>query len=580
MSVTRPNRRLSAVLIADVTGYTKLVEEDTEGTVAAWKSARARVIHPAISERDGRIVKLTGDGFLAEFSTVQDAVTCAIAIQEQILTSQSLLNFRMGVHLGDVVDDGEDIHGEGVNIAARIETLADSGGICVSAAVYEQVRNRIDATYEDIGEHEVKHVSAAVRVFRINLGCTTPINANNEGQRLHLDRPSIAVMPFENMSGDPAQEYLADGIAEDILTNLSQINELFVIARNSSFAFKGEYQDLRKVAKDLSVRYFLKGSLRQAGTRLRITAQLIDGTDGSQLWSERYDRELHDIFELQDDITSNITTALQVKLTEGQQITIRRNQTQSYFAWKSYQLAQFHRRQFTLGDNAMARDLVQTALQHDPQFVSALSLLALTYVAEARQPWSASQDDAIRIGLGVIDRAMKLNPDNPEVLSALGDFLLMQNKHEKSENAHRRAVALGPNIADIHVYLAFVLNMRNKPKEAISLIENAMRMCPIYPDFYLGILGISYRLLNRHADAIDVDQRRLRMNPDNVFSDLRLSAIYTEIGDTKQGRHHLDEALKKQPSYRISHLAKTDPYENPHIMRHYENLLRNAGLPE
>jgi adenylate cyclase len=274
---------------------------------------------------------------------------------------------------------------------------------------------------------------------------------------------------------------------------------------------------------------------------------LTDGTNGSHRWSERDDRELSDIFELQDDSTSKITTALQVKLTEGQKITIRRNQTQSYDAGKSYHLAQFHRRQFTLVKNAIARDLVQTALQHDPQFVSALSLLALTYVAETRRPWSASRDDAIRNGLGVIDCVMKLNPNNLEVLSAMGDFLLAQNKHDESENAHRRAVALVPSIADIHVFLAFVLNMRNKPKEAIALIENAMRMCPIYPDFYLGILGISCRLLNLNDDAIDVDKRRLRMNLENVFSDLRLSVIYTEIVNIKLGRHHLDEALKNNP---------------------------------
>jgi adenylate cyclase len=577
MSDNSVTKRLSAILAADVAGYTRLMEEDSDGTVAAWQTARSNVIDPSIAEHTGRIVKHTGDGFLAEFSTVQSAVECAVAMQDG-LTSSSL-EFRMGINLGDIIDDGEDIHGEGVNIAARIEALAEAGGISISGSAFEQVRNRLNCQFEDTGEHNVKHVSAPVRVYRI-VRSDIPVAALVSSELPLPDKPSIAVLPFENMSGDPEQEYLADGMAEDLLTSLSQIHELFVIARNSSFSYKGQNPDIRKVSKDLGARYILEGSVRKAGTRVRITSQLIDGTNGMHVWAERYDRELGDIFELQDDITSNIATALQIELTEGKQLKFRRSQTKSLPGWQVFQQAQYHLRRFSRGDNMIARDLLQTALQHDPKFVSAMSLLAWTYLVETRLPWGSSTDDAIASGLALVDRATKLTGENPDVLSMLGLFRLAQEEYDLSEEANRRAVDLGPNIADIHVGYALLLNMRNRPEEAIAMLENAKRLCPIYPDWYLGILGISYRLLKRYDDAIEADQRRLKMNPNNAFSDIRLAAVYVEIGDIDQARHHVKEALKKQPNYRVSNLSETDRYEDPELMRQYENLLRKAGLPE
>ena len=285
MSGESRERRLSAILAADVAGYTKLIEQDTDGTVAAWKDARANIIDPAIAEHSGRIVKHTGDGFLAEFATVQEAVRCAITMQEGLTASP--LDFRMGINLGDVVDDGEDIHGEGVNIAARIEALADPGSISISGGVYDQVRNRLDCRFEDMGEHEVKHVSAPVRVYRVTPGATAPKVEAETGEELApTDKPSIAVLPFDNMSSDPEHEYFADGMAEDIITALSKISRMRVIARNSTFAYKGQAQDLRQVASELGVRYVLEGSVRSGGKRIRITAQIIDASDGSHLWAE------------------------------------------------------------------------------------------------------------------------------------------------------------------------------------------------------------------------------------------------------------------------------------------------------
>ena len=327
------SRRLSAVLIADIAGYTKLVEQDTEGTVSELKSVRSSVINPAISHLNGRIVKHTGDGFLAEFPSVQDAVDCAIEMQTGLRTSS--LNFRMAVNLGDVIDDGEDIYGEGVNIAARLETLADPGGISISGGVFDQVRNRVKANFEDLGEHEVKHVSAPVRVYKIEISISdaTPSNKSSDTKTLP-DKPSIAVLPFDNMSGDPEQEFFADGMAEDIITSLSRYRSLFVIARNSTFAYKGKPIDLKNISQTLGVRYLVEGSVRKSGPRIRVTAQLIEGNTNIQIWAERFDRVIEDIFELQDEITEAIVSAIGPEIDQAERDRAKRLPPKNLEAWE------------------------------------------------------------------------------------------------------------------------------------------------------------------------------------------------------------------------------------------------------
>ncbi|NQV54469.1 MAG: hypothetical protein HQ503_01300, partial [Rhodospirillales bacterium] len=307
MSENSVDRRLAAVLVADVVGYTGLMEDDSDGTVAAWAAARDEVIEPVTGRHGGRVVKLTGDGFLAEFPTVQNAVNCARTMQDELITNS--LNFRMGINLGDIIDDGRDIHGEGVNVAARIEALAEPGGICISGLVYESIRNRIDADYRDMGEREVKNVSGPVRVYAIG-GGKAAVNAKPPA-----DKPSIAVLPFDNLSDDAAQEYFSDGITEDIITDLSKVSSLIVIARNSSFTYKGKATDVRSVAADLNVSYLLEGSVRKAGEKVRITAQLVDGKSGAHIWADRYDRNMTDIFAVQDEVAQKIIEALQLNLS-------------------------------------------------------------------------------------------------------------------------------------------------------------------------------------------------------------------------------------------------------------------------
>jgi len=319
--------------MADVAGYTRLVEEDTDGTVAAWTAARADVIDPAIGAHSGHIVKFTGDGFLAEFSSVQGAVNCAIDLQRDLAASP--LGFRIGVSLGDVIDDGTDIHGEGVNIAARIEALAEPGGICVSGDVYNQVRNRIDATFTDMGEHTVKHVSSPVRVYRwVEVASDTiPGEANPDDVPALPDKPSIVVLPFTNMSGDPEQEYFSDGITEDIITELSRFRSLFVIARNSSFHYKGQSPRVQDVGHELGIHYVVEGSVRKAGNRVRITAQLVEAESGNHLWAERYDRDLENIFDVQDEVVQEIAASVPGQLNVAAMDRARRGPAESLSAY-------------------------------------------------------------------------------------------------------------------------------------------------------------------------------------------------------------------------------------------------------
>ncbi len=578
-------RRLAAIVAADVVGFSRLVGADEEGTLARLGALRREFVDPQIAKHRGRIANTAGDSLLLEFPSAVDAVRCAAALQNDLssqndgLDAEAQIRFRIGINVGDVIGQGQDLLGDGVNIAARIEALAEPGGIAISDDAHRQIRDRVDLAWRDGGEHQVKNIARPIRIWHWD-DASVPAAPASEAVDTPADRPSIAVLPFDNMSGDDDQAFLADGIAEDLLTNLSKIHALFVIARNSSFAYRDGARDLRRVSAELGARYIVEGSVRRAGPRVRITAQMIDGTTGANLWAERYDRQLDDIFDLQDEITMAIATALQVRLTEGQQIQIRRGKTTSFPAWQAYQQAQHHIRRFTRGDNTMAREFLETALRHDPDFVSAIALLAWTYWIELRLPWNDRSEDSAEEGLRLVRHGLERAPDDPDLHSMLALYYLLRGEHEESEKIHRRAIAFGPNVADIHVSYALLLNMRNRPEEATAMIETAMRLCPVYPDWYLGILAISQRLLGRFDEGIATDVRRLEMNPDNSFSDIRLAALHAETGNLDKARHHVKEALKKQPNYRIVHLSHTDPYEDPAMMRHYEDLLRRAGLPE
>ena len=441
MGVDGQKRRLCAILAADVAGYTRLVEQDTDGTVAAWQAARADIIDPAIAGHSGRVVKLTGDGFLAEFATVQDAVKCAIIMQEGLAASP--LDFRMGINLGDIIDDGEDIHGEGVNIAARLE---------------------------DLGEHEVKHVSAPVRTYRVVVDDIGPVET--KGSDLTLpDKPSIAVLPFENMSNDPEQGNFADGITEDIITDLSKVSGLFVIARNSSFAYKGQNPDVRQVCRELGVRHVLEGSVRKAGGRVRINSQLIDGSTGGHLWAERYDRDLEDIFAVQDEVTREIVEALKVELTAGERTRrdgLGRVDPEAYECLVRARTCVY---QFNADGLIEARTLLERAIALDPGLALAYAFLSLVHCIEYANGWNDPGPDHLIRALELADKAREVDEHEPRAYHSLAVTQMWLGRLEDAERAGERAIELDPNFAGAYTALGTVRDYIGRHEEAIELLQ-------------------------------------------------------------------------------------------------------------
>ena len=482
--VDQPNqRRLSAVLAADVVGYTRHMERDSDGTVAAWQLARQEVINPSVADHSGKLVKLTGDGFLVEFSTVLDAVNCAVSMQQGLVSSE--LEFRMGINLGDVIDDGEDIHGEGVNIAARIEALASPGGISVSGSVYDQVRNRVDYRFEDYGEHQVKHVSAPVRVWRWSSGGRSAVVASETDivseEALSLpDKPSIAVLSFDNMGGDPEQEYFSDGITEDIITELSKISGLFVIARHSSFVYKGQSVSLKQVGRDLGVRYILEGSVRKAGNRLRVSAQLIDSMTDHHLWAERYDRDLEDIFEVQDEVARNVAEALKVVLKpeEGEQIS--RSPTADIEAYDIFLRTRSSLWPPTRENLLTARSAYLQIAEIDPSFAGGHAGQSMTYSFTVLFGLSENPQEDARLALELANTALNLDSSFAQGYSALGLALTATGKHEEAVSHTKRAVELQPGNADAQLFTTFTHMFAGYIEVAYDAITTALRLDPQY----------------------------------------------------------------------------------------------------
>ena len=587
MAAERVQRRLAAIFAADMVGYSRLMEADEEGTIARQKDHRKELIDPKIAEYHGRIVKLMGDGMLVEFASVVDAVRCAVEVQQGMVMREAdvpedrRIRYRVGVNLGDIVIDGDDILGAGVNVAARLEGLAEPGGVCISDVVHQSVDGKLNLAYDDLGEQKVKNITKPVRSYRVRLGEVSDVAPTRAEPALELpDRPSIAVLPFDNMSGDPEQQYLADGLAEDIITALSKISEMFVIARNSTFSYKGTSPDIRQVARELGVRTVLEGSVRRSGQRVRINAQLIDAATGGHLWAERYDRVVEDIFDLQDEITREIVTALQVRLTEGEQVRLRRRQTDDLAAWDLYVRARALLVNFMREDNVMARELILRAIELDPQYAGAWAVLAWTHLADSRLGWSSSSATSLERGAEAAVKGLELDESEADAHAILGSIRVLQRRYDEAVEAHSRAIDLAPSAADHQVMYAIALNLTGRAEEALALIQNAMRLCPFYPDFYLGVLGQTYRLVGRFDEAIAADKKRLARNPDNAFSDLRMAAVYAEIGRDEEAHFHIREALRKNPSYTLAQVSDTDPYQDEAEMEQYLDLLRRAGMPK
>ena len=578
-------RRLAAIMATDVVGYSRLIRADEEGTLEALKALRADLIDPKIAEHHGRIVKLMGDGMLVEFASVVDAVHAAVETQQAVtdhnadVPADKRIELRIGINLGDVVIDGDDIQGDGVNVAARLEAMAEPGGICVSGMVYEGVRDRIDVPFEDLGEREVKNIDRPVRVWRWVAESAAAVVFRQADEPLALpDKPSIAVLPFTNMSGDPDQEYFADGLTEDIITTLSKLEGLRVIARNSSFVYKGRAVDIREAAKQLGVRYVLEGSVRKSGARLRVTAQLIDADDGSHVWAERYDRSIDDIFAVQDEITLILATELQVKLTEGEQARLHYTTTSNVEAWTHWVQGLFCFRQAVTKENCgQALRHWEKALALDPSSAALNAMIGFMHYADARFGWWDDRAIAVKKGRTYADRALELDPENPDACTTAGLILLFQDRWDEAADFARRAVRLAPNSADAATLACFVIAMSGFPEEGVAEGERALTLSPTHPGYYLGHLGNAYRLAGRVSEAIAAFEAYDARSPGFGLVDLVI--IHQQNDRPDEARQAAESLLAARRDFGIASWTNTQFRRDPAQLDADAAALRAAGLP-
>jgi len=621
-------RKLTAILSADVEGYSRLMGDDEETTVRTLTTYR-EVISTLVKDHKGRIVDSPGDNILVEFASVVDALRCAWDVQQEIksrnadLPENRRMNFRIGINLGDVIEERDRIYGDGVNIAARLEALAEEGGICISGTAYDQVKNKLPFRYEYDGEQTVKNIKEPVRVYSILMKPETArkVIADNKIKRktwrkvtlsaiivlivvaggfigwyLHHrqaaqiepassdimtfslpDKPSIAVLPFENLSGDPEQDYFSDGITEDIITDLSKISGLFVIARHSVFTYKGKAIKITEVGKELGVRHVLEGSVRKANGRVRITAQLVDTTTEGHLWAERYDRDLKDIFALQDEVAQKIVAALEVKLTEDEQERLLSKYTDNMQAYDFSLQGMEYQNRFTKEANARARQLFKRAVDLDPEFAIAYSALGFTYFHDWTFGWGQDPRSLER-ALELAQKTLDLDDSLPLGHHLLGKVYLWKKQHEKAIAELKKAIALSPNNADNLVGLGYILNFAGRPEEAIGLVKKAMRLNPMYPVYYLWELGHAYFLTGRYVEAIETLKRVLDRNSNFMPAHVFLAASYNEIGREEEARAEVEEIVRVNPQASLEALRQRLPYKNQAVLEHLHDSLRKAGL--
>jgi len=586
LTEARVERRLAAILAADVAGFSALMERDEEGTYSRIGNLRRQVIEPRLSEHQGRLIKTTGDGFLAEFPSPIAALRCALAIQAAQSADPDALRLRIGLNLGDVIiEQGGDVYGEGVNIAARLEGLADPGGILISGKVHDEVDGKVAASFEDRGQQQVKNITRPVRVYAARLH---PMNkaapvlsaAKFSSAPERPEKPSIAVLPFDNMSSDSEQGYFADGITEDIITTLSYISSLFVIARNSCFAYKGKARDIRQVGQELGVQYVLEGSVRRSADRIRITAQLIDTSSGSHLWADRYDRLLADVFDIQDELTKEIVTALRVVVTAGEEARVWQRSTDSIAAWGDAVRGVDHIWRGTGADMTAARQYLTAAVGQDPKYAKAIAMLALSHYFDLRFGYTTAIDEAQRHFTQLTDRALTLDPGEPYAIGMRANVLIFEGRFVEAVQEVKRALAMSPSDAFLLLAAARILINAEQSAEGEQAIRSAMRLNPFYPVNYLAVLGDALVHQGKTSDALDAFSELVRRNPNYISAHLHLAGLYIEAGDIEKARHEIAEVLRINPSYRVPMASSFYLSSDKNRKQTFLDALRSAGLPE
>jgi adenylate cyclase len=590
VTIGRIERRLAAVLAADVAGYSRLMEADEVGTLEALKAVRRDIVDPAIAGHKGRIVKTTGDGLLAEFASVVDAVTCAMTLQDQMArrneTSSPKIILRIGVNVGDVMIDGEDIFGDGVNIASRVENECQPGGVCLSDDAFRQVRGKTAFAFDDLGEKSLKNIDRPVRVYAVRSASSSAAIAIPPTEPAAItDRPSIAVLPFQNMSGDPEQEYFADGMVEEIITALARFKSLFVIARNSSFTYKGRPVDIKQAGTELGVRYVLEGSVRKSGGRVRITGQLIEAATGAHLWADKIDGALDDVFELQDRVAESVVGAILPRLLQAEMDIASRKPRSTWNCYDKYLRGNALLFQFSPTAVAEAKEEYAEALSLDPNFAPALVMLAATYVIQRLfHGQDLSQSDLSK-ALELAARAAELAPDDGLVLArcagvvtSLGDDL------EQAMSLAERAVHLNPNVAMAWGILGFIWNILGEPERACEALDRAERLNPLdrvtLVTQVLPGTSVAFFLMGRQEELQTSVNRLLALDPDNLGA--LLDAVYLARQQRRSG--DADKLLKRieavHPGLRQSQVRAMYPrLRKPEHRELFDQWLSTLQLP-
>jgi adenylate cyclase len=589
MTAPEVKRKLTAILAADVVSYSRLMSIDEAGTLAALRAHRRELIDPKIAEHHGRTVKTTGDGMLVEFPSVVEAVQCAVEVQRAMIPRNAgispdlAMSFRVGIHQGDVVVEDGDIFGDGVNVVARLVELAEPGGLCISERVREDIAGKLILDCLDLGNKYLKNIARPVRVYKAQIESEAvarkPLEvASKEKMAFPLpDLPSIAVLPFENMSGDPKQEFFSDGITETIITALSKVPRLFVIARNSTFTYKGKPVKAKQVSEELGVQYVLEGSVQKSGDRVRITAQLIDAFSGHHLWAERYDRDLKDIFALQDEITMKVITALQVELTAGEMAGMMAKGTKNIDAFIKYMQAMQFFDKVTKEGNAQAKKILEEAIALDPEYPRLYMGLAFIHYMDVWYGTTESPDQSLARAFELAQKAISLDDSNAAAYSVLGQIYMMKKQYDKAIAECERAVSLDPNSADIFLRLGTVLNYAARAEKAIPYLQNAIRLNPLPSAHYFIQLAVAYRDSGQYEKAIEASKKALQREPNNQFSYIHMAISYIRLGLEEEARAAAAEILTINPNFSLERYAKILPFPQPVADRVVEDL-RKAGL--
>ena len=629
MESRKPDRQLAAILMADVAGFSRLTQQNEDKTFLDVRHS-LNLFTDIITEQQGQVIGYQGDSILAIFNSARNALQSAVEAQKKFHSlnkdkeDDQKIIFRIGLNLGDIIFENDDVFGDDVNIASRIESLAPVGGISISGAFYDAVSTKVSYEFLFRGEQHVKNISSPVRVYDViheNLNVTVDQKTASKKPALfnlkhliaittvvifavagiyHLlispedsqqttpdipsaihanQKPSIAVLPFSNLSNDPEQVYFSDGITEDLITDLSKVSGLFVIARASSFRYRNREVDIQTIGKELNINYLVTGSIRKIGSIIRINAQLLEISSGKQVWGDRYDSQINDVFALQDEVINKIVGALEIKLTDQEKSNLEKRFTNSVEAYDLFLKGRNEHGRLNPAGNQASKAYFEQAISIDPDFADAYALLAWAYARDYFFAWVDDPDESFKVAIELIQKPLDKNLNTNTVYNVFGLIRLYQGKHTEAVSALEKAISLNPNNADSHAMLAFILIYAGMPEKSAEVIKTAMRLNPLYPYLYLNVLGQSQFLRNSYADAVQSFSQATNRNPEGIQIRLWLAASYALLGDTDEAEWQISEALALNPEYTIKDLERL-PFKNPEHLEKLSEGMKRAGLPE